>query len=397
VLDKVAVALGAGKLIDGHAPGLAGSALASYAACQVHTDHECADGAELQEKVQTGMYVLLREGSACKDLQNLLKGVTAANARRCLFCTDDRQPKSILSEGHLDNHLRIAVASGLDPMAAVRMATLNAAECYGLHDRGAIAPGRRADLVVVEDLESFAVKSVFCLGTLVAQAGKYHPKHHPMVPATVGSRVHVANFSVGRLVLPLTSNEVRVIDVREGSVVTGSGTALVQRDDRGNFVHDPLADVVKLAVVERHHGTGNIGLALLRGYGIRHGAVATTIAHDSHNIIVAGDNDADMALAVETVVGMGGGLVMIKEGQVLDTLPLPIAGLMSDGSGEDVARAFDRMHEAAHASLVIRRGIDPFMTLSFMALPVIPELKVTDMGLFDVGAFRFVPISIEHE
>lgn len=391
IIDKLAVADRTGKLIDGHAPGLHGRELCAYAAAGIHTDHECATPEELQERISSGMYVLLREGSACKDLKNLLPGVTAENAHMCLFCTDDRQPRSILEHGHIDNHLRIAVSEGLDPILAIRMATMHAAQCFRLYDRGAIAPGKRADIITVNNLTDFTVNHVFTQGI------RYVPStteiERPISPSVSG-RVNIGAFSVDSLRLSLKSTHVRVIEVTPGSVVTTEGNAQIELDNSGYYSHNPEMDIVKLAVVERHEGTGNVGLALLRGYGISGGAIATTIAHDSHNIIVAGDTDDDMALAVTTLEKLGGGIVMVRRGVVLDSLPLPIAGLMTPRGGSFVQEKFQTMHTLAVQKLHVHKDIDPFMTLSFMALPVIPHLKVTDMGLFDVDAFTFVPLEL---
>jgi adenine deaminase len=337
------------------------------------------------------MYVLLREGSACHDLRNLLAGVTEHNSRMCLFCTDDRQPRSILTEGHIDNHLRIAVQEGLNPLTAIRMATLNAAECYRLHDRGAIVPGRRADLVLVEDLCDFRIDQVWCKGKPYVEDTAFTV--NPIAPAVAG-RMDIGDFTSDKLVLHLRSPQVRFIGMLAESVVTNAGTTTVTLDSAGTYVNDPNQDIVKLAVIERHRGTGNVGLALLGGYGLHDGAIATTIAHDSHNVIVAGDNDPDMVKAVEVLVELGGGIVMVRRGEVLDVLPLPIAGLMTNLGGAHVDEKFGRMHNVASQELGIHAGLDPFMSLSFMALPVIPHLKVTDMGLFDVDTFSFVPLEI---
>lgn len=387
ILDKLAVAERAGKLIDGHAPNLSGSDLAAYIAAGIHTDHECATIQEMHDRIARGMYVLLREGSACKDLRNLLPGVTPYNAHRCLFCTDDRQPSSILEDGHIDNHLRIAVSMGLDPILAIRMATLNAAQCYHLHDRGAVAPGRKADMILVNNLKDFTVSEVITHGVVY----RNQTEKQPLVPS-VFSRVNIGSFTQRSLQLPLQSSRVHVIGIQSGSVVTSNEEATVSRDAKGNFISGD--DVVKLAVIERHHGTGTVGLALLRGYGITEGAVATTIAHDSHNIIVSGDNDEDMALAVQTVQRLGGGIVMVHQRQVLDALPLPIAGLMTHEGASFVDEKLKTMQALARNKLHIHDDIDPFMTLSFMALPVIPHLKVTDMGLFDVDQFTHISLEI---
>ncbi len=391
VIDKIMLAKKAGKWIDGHAPGVSGNDLNAYAGAGIHTDHECTTPEELVDRIERGMYVLLREGSATKDLLNLLPGVTPQNAHMCLFCTDDRQPKSILEEGHIDNHLRIAVEFGLDPITAIKMATLHAANCYGLHDRGAIAPGRRADLVLVNNLQDFAVSHVFLEGTLYKEDEKF--KTH-QIPDKVATKINIGNFHRDKFKLPLTSPRVRVIEIIGGAVVTNMVERQVLIDDQGYYVHDPSQDIVKLAVVERHSGTGNVALALITGYGLRHGAVATTIAHDAHNIIVAGDNDDDMAFAVESLVTIGGGIVMVRDGKILDALTLPIAGLMTDKGGPWVSEKLQKMLHIALHELGIPENIDPFMTLSFMALPVIPHLKVTDLGLFDVDAFSFVPLEL---
>ena len=394
VLDKLLLAKAHRKLIDGHSPGVAGKNLNAYAFPLIHTDHECATADDLQERISRGMYVMLRQGSACHDLRNLIKGVTPENSRRCLLCSDDRQPKTILELGHLDDHLRICVEEGLDPMTAIRIASLNAAECYGLNDRGAIAPGLRADIILVDDLQGFHVNQVFIEGELVAQGGKYLPPVHRHDDTPVRASFHVKDFSAEKLRLKLSGDKVYVIDVIPGSVVTGKGTATVQRDENSEFVYDPNADIVKIAVVERHTCTGNVALGLLRGYGIRRGAVALSIAHDSHNIIVVGTNDTDMAFAVEQLIAQGGGIVLAKEGAVLDCMPMPLGGIMSDQSGEWVMERLNTLHKEAHATLEINPNIEPIMTLCFMSLAVIPELKLTDQGLFDVTKFEFIDIEI---
>ena len=392
VLDKLMVARDAGKLIDGHSPSLAGNGLNAYAAAHIHTDHECSTVEEMHDRLSRGMYVLLREGSACHDLKALLKGLTLRNVRRCLLCSDDRQPKTIFEKGHLEDHLRICVEEGLDPIEAVRMASLNAAECFRLYDRGAIAPGLRADMVLLDNLCGFNVEAVFIAGKLVAKKGVYLPSVERYEISTVRGHFHVKDFSIGKLRMPLSSNRVHVIDILPGGVMTGKGIAEIKRNSIGEFVSDPAIPVVKIAVVERHRNTGNVALGLLRGYGIHDGAIALSIAHDSHNIIVTGDNDEDMAFAVEALINQGGGMLLASDGKVLEAMSMPIGGLMSDQSGEWVDRQLTKIHQAAYGKLHINRDIDPIMTLCFMSLAVIPELKLTDMGLFDVTTFSFIPI-----
>ena len=394
VMDKLLVAHRAGKLIDGHSPSVQGRDLNAYAATGILTDHECATLEEVKERVSKGMYVLLREGSACHNLRDLLKAVDGRNSRRFLLCSDDRQPKTVFEKGHLDEHLRMCVEEGFDPIEAIRMASLNAAECYRLHDRGALAPGLRADVVLLDDLADFNVAAVFIAGDLVAQDGCYLLPVERYESEVVKGRFQVKDFSVEKLRLRLGSDRVHVIDILPGGVVTGKGVVNVKRSLQGEFLYDPQADVVKIAVVERHQNTGNVALGLLRGYGIRKGAIALSIAHDSHNIIVVGVDDGDMAFAVDALIRQGGGMLLARDGQIVEAMPMPIAGLMSDQSGEWVDKQLTKVHEAACNQLMVSHDVDPIMTLCFMSLAVIPELKLTDMGLFDVTTFSFIPIEV---
>lgn len=392
VLDKIMVAKNAGKVIDGHAPAIEDAYLDAYSASGVCNDHECATGDELRNRIRRGMYVLIRQGSACHDERNLLKGVDKHNADRCLFCTDDRQPKSLVEEGDIDNNIRIALSEGFDAPTAVSIASLNAAQCYGLKDRGAIAPGLRADFVLVDNLEDFNVKDVYSSGRLVASNGSYLAPDVHVDPVGVSGCMNVKDFSPARLALKLSGNSVRTIDIIPGSVVTEEGRAVVSVKN-GVWERDEQ-DIVKIAVVERHKGTGNVGLGLVRNYGLRGGAVATSVAHDSHNIIVVGDSDADMSVAVEKLVELGGGIVVVKGGKVLDFIQHEIAGLMTDKPGSYVEEKISSMQALARKELGINDNVDPFMTLCFMALPVIPAIKITDMGLFDVTKFAFTPIEV---
>lgn len=392
VLDKLMAAKNAGKFIDGHGPGIAGKELNAYAAAGILADHECSTVEEMKARLETGMYILMRQGSACHNLRTLLAGVTEQNSRRCLLCSDDRQPKTILHEGHLDNHLRICIEEGLDAMTAVRMATLNAAECFGLKDRGALAPGYRADIVLFDDLKDFHVNRVWIEGRAVAEEGTYLPKICPHEISSVKGSVVVKDFSKEKLKMHLKSDLVHVIEILPGGVVTKKETAQIKLDEEGEFVREAEKDIVKVAVVERHQGTGNVACGFLKGYGIKEGAVALSIAHDSHNIIVVGVSDEEMTFAVEELVRQEGGIVLVKEGEVIERMPLPIAGLMSDQSGEWVDEKLTAIHEKAYSELGICGDVEPVMTLCFMSLAVIPELKLTDMGLFDVTSFSFIPV-----
>jgi adenine deaminase len=400
VLDKILLAKRHGKLVDGHSPGVTGRDLAAYLAAGIISDHECVTADAVRERIALGMYVLLRQGSACHDLLKLLPALTPENSRRCLFCSDDLQPRTILEAGHIDNHLRMAVAAGLDPMTAVRMATLNAAECYRLHDRGAVAPGRRADLILVDNLRDFTVEQTWLSGKLVAEQGRYLLPISPVgdgdcAASPVFRTMHVRDFRRDKLRLSLTGSEVWVIDLSGDGIVTGKGRARVSRDPGGYFVHDPAADVAKIAVVERHKMTGNVGVGLIRGYGIKRGAVALSVSHDSHNIITVGTTDRDMAFAVERLIALGGGIVLANDGVVVEELALPIAGLMSDQNAEHIAAKLAALHHAAVANLGVNADLEPVLSLAFMSLVVIPALKITDQGLFDVEAFRFIPAEPE--
>ncbi len=395
VLDKIEVAKEAGKFIDGHVPGIGGKELNAYAAAGILADHECSTVEEMRDRIKRGMYVLLRQGSACHDLRPLLKGMTPKNSRRCLLCSDDRQPKTIFEEGHLDGHLRVCVEEGVDPVTAIRMATLNAAECFGLKDRGAIAPGYRANVVLLDDLQEFHVSHVFIQGNLVAENGRYLPEVTRCAISKVKGSVHLKDFSVDKLKMHLKSDKVHVIEIQPGGVVTKKSTAVVKLDDKGDFVRNPKVDLVKVAVLERHNYTGNAACGFLKGYGIQEGAVALSVAHDSHNVIVVGVSNEEMAFAVQCLQEIEGGIVLVKDHQVVESMPMPVAGLMSDQSGEWVDARLRAIHKKAYEKLGINKDVEPMMTLCFMSLPVIPEIKLTDMGLFDVDAFSFLSVEAE--
>lgn len=395
VLDKVLVAKEYGKLIDGHSPGIAKNLLNAYVSVGIRTDHECSTVEDMHERIARGVYVLLREGSACHDLRNLLKGVTKENSRRCLLCSDDRQPKTMLELGHLNNHLQICVEEGIDAITAIQMATINAAECFGLKDRGAIAPGLRADIVLMEDLEKFKVTNVLIEGKEVARDEKYllETKKHSI--ASVRGSMHVKDFSVEKLKTRLKSNKVHIIDIIPGGVVTKKSVDTVKIDNNGEFIFEEEKDIVKVAVIERHKNTGNVAVGFLRGYGLKTGAIALSVAHDSHNIIAVGVNDEEIAFAVEKLIEQEGGVVLVKNGIVIESMPMPIAGLISDKDGEWVDKKLVSLHEIAHQEMGIHRNVEPVMTLCFMSLIVIPEIKLTDRGLFDVTKFDFISLEAE--
>lgn len=394
VLDKMMLAGSDGLLIDGHGPMVLGKELNAYAASGVRSDHESSTLDEMRERLRVGMYCLIRQGSAAQNLPDLIHGVNESNSRRCLFCTDDRQPEDILKEGHIDNHLRMAVERGVDPITAVQMATLNSAEAYKLDKMGAIAPGYKADIVVVDDLTDFRVRDVYVSGERVAR--DYSPDFD--VPqadiSAVSGTVNVKDFGIEQFELKLEGDIARVMRLQPQSLITEEVTRKINVNEEGLFRFHPNLDVLKMAVIERHHATGHIGLGLVENYKLKKGAVALTIAHDSHNIIVIGSNDGDMYAAVQELIKVGGGITMALDGQILETLELPIAGLMSDQSPEYVSNKLAKMYPIALETLGVNPQLDPFMTLSFMALPVIPELKLTDMGLFDARNFKFTEVEV---
>lgn len=396
VLEKVRGTLAAGKVIDGHSPMLSGKDLEAYAALGVHTDHECSTVEEMKERIACGMYVLLREGSAARDLLKLLPALTPENQRRCLFCTDDRHVSDILKRGHLINNIRLAVSAGIDPVSAVRMATLNAAECYGLNDRGGIAPGRRADLVLVDDLAEFKVHACWAKGELVAREGRMLHELPVADESRMRNSVVLAPLPERPFSVRVPSGRARVIGLLPHSLITEGLEVPVNTTPDGEVELALNPGMTKVAVLERHHATGKIGTGLLNGrYGLKNGAIATTIAHDSHNIVVAGDNEDDMLCAVREVERIGGGIVMASGSRILESLPLPVGGLMSDRPAEEVSAKLKELLALATSHYHIWEGADAFMSLSFLALPVIPHLKITARGLFDVDSFSFVDVDAE--
>ncbi len=381
-----------GGHIDGHAPQVRGNELNAYLSCGVTTDHECTTKEEMLEKVGKGMFVHIREGSATRNLEPLLAGVTDANSRRLMFCTDDKQPMDILAEGHIDHNVRKAISLGLSPITAIQMASLNIAECYHLRHKGAIAPGFDADFLVLSDFENVRVERVYKSGKLVAEGGKALFESMPSVDERVRDTVHIEAIDDLDLTLNIPTGIARVISLIDHEIITKSVVRKVDLEE-GAFKHNDKLDILKLAVIERHNNTGNVGIGLVEGYGLKHGAVALTIAHDSHNIIVIGDNDDDMRLAVTKLKEMTGGMCICQDGEVVDSLRLEVGGLMTDSPLDEVTAKVDAMNKKAIA-MGVSKTIEPFMTLAFLALPVIPELKLTDLGLFDVTSFQFVDVSI---
>jgi len=380
-------------IIDGHGPELTGKALNAYMINGIRTDHECTTIEEMEERIGLGMYVAIREGTAARNLDVLIKGVNTHTKHQCMFCTDDKHPEDILSHGHIDYNIRRAIALGIDPITAIQMATINPARCYNLRDIGAIAPGYDADLIVFDDFESFEIIEVYKKGICVAKHKEALFVSRKIDSTHVQGTVKIAPINASQLKLKLDSDVAHVIRIASGSIVTEHVVRRVYLDKDNYFATNAHLDIAKIAVIERHGKTKNIGIGLVENFHIKGGAIATTIAHDSHNIIVIGDNDHDMALAVNEIVRLQGGIVIASNGTILGKLPLPIAGLMSTESMEYVTDCLRTLRKIATESLHIPKNMEPFMTLSFLALPVIPELKITDRGYFDVKNFRFVAVS----
>ena len=390
MIDEILMAKKYGARIDGHAPQVVGKDLNAYIAAGPANDHECSTLEEAEERLARGMYLLLREGSVTQDLRKLLPIVNTANSRRCLLSGDDVQAKTAINKGHLDNSIRICIDEGLNPITAIQMATLNPAEYCGLNDRGAIAPGRRADMVVFESLEDFAVEETYILGEKLSQGNKYLGEVNYYPIDSVESSMHVKDFTREKLQLHLNSDKVRAIGVVPGEVLTTEEHVTVKRDGDGNFVYNDQEDVTKIVVVERHHNTGNVNVNLLSGYGIKAGAIAISIGHDSHNIIATGTNDDDIFMAVNELIKQEGGAVVVKDEKVISRMELKIAGLMCNLPAEKMIAQQDALDEAVHEELGVPDNVNPVMTLRFMPLAVIPKLKITDKGLVDVEKNAFV-------
>ena len=374
---------------DGHAPGVVGRALDAYVAAGIRSDHEATTFDEALEKRRRGMWVLLREASNARNLRDLLPLVGQYGPEHCAFCTDDREPDFLFRDGHIDQMCRVSVEEGVSAEAALLMATLHPARCHGLMDRGAVAPGMRADLVLLDELETFAPARVYKDGRLVASAGRAEPFARAAVPERVRSTMRAAPLGPDAFAIP-AAERVRVIETIPGQLITHAREETPAVRD-GEVVADDAR--AKIAVIERHHATGRIGLGLVRGFGLRTGAFASTVAHDAHNLVVVGVTDEDMTACAVRLQEIGGGIAVARDGAIRGELPLPVAGLLSDEPVEDVVERLEQLQD-----MLVDQGVQdaaPFMTLSFLALSVIPALKITDRGLVDVDRFELVPLGVE--
>ena len=382
-LDKLAAF--AGGHIDGHAPLMRGKALNGYLAAGISTDHEATAAAEALEKVRKGMTVLIREGSVCKDLEALVPLLNVATSPFFAFCTDDRNPLEIAHEGHLDFLIRRAIELGVEPLAAYRAASLSAANAFGLRDRGQIAPGKRADIVLLDDLEKCLVSDVISAGRLVSD--DLFAQRDIIPPAGLGSVKLPGAVTAADMEIHGSGVDRPVMGIIPGQIIT-EYLRLTLPEAEGQVLPALTADVAKVCVVARHGHNDNIGRGFVKGFGLRHGALASSVGHDSHNICVVGTNDADMAVAVNRLEETGGGFIAVRDGQVLAELRLPVAGLMSDAPFEQVRDDLIVLRKASKEMGVSLE--EPFLQLAFLPLPVIPHLKITDLGMIDVRTMEFV-------
>ena len=396
VIDKLELFYKNKKSIDGHAPYVRGKNLNAYILSGINTDHECSVEEEMIEKLRLGMYIMIREGSATKDLKNLIEGVNQYNYQRILFCTDDKHPEDLLKEGHINYNIKLSIENGIDTITAIQMATINPANCYNLKNVGAIAPGYKADLIIFDNLENFNIEEVYKDGKLVGKNKKPLFTIQKRDFSKVLKTVHLSEINKEDIQIYFEKEqgeeEVNVISLQPYSIITKKMKRKVQILDN-KFQFDKQKDILKLAVIERHKNTGNIGLGLVENFKLKNGAIATTISHDSHNLIVVGDNDEDMINAVNKVISMDGGIAISSSNKILGSLSLNIGGLMSDKDIEYVNSKFSKLVDLAYNTLKVNKDIDPFLTLAFLALPVIPEVKLTDKGLFDVEKFKFINLS----
>ncbi len=394
VMDKINSAKAKGKVINGHAPLLSGRDLDKYVAAGIRDDHECSSADEAKERIRKGQRVMIRNGTAARNLSGLIDLFDDPWNRRCLLVTDDKHAADLIANGHIDDIIRLAVKAGKSAVTGIRMATLQAAEAFGLKNEGAVAPGYSANLAVLDDLDSVSVCDVYHLGKKVVSAGKLEEFENPKISAVLKERV-LNSFNLSSLcekdfhIAASGIRKCRVIDLVKHQLITEE--ALLDIDFSNNNGVDTEKDILKLAVIERHRNTGHTGLGFIRGIGLKDGAIAASVSHDSHNLIVIGTSEADMAFAANRVRGLGGGMVVVRKGSVVAEMPLPYAGIMTDSPASDVAKQNEAVRESVHA-LGVPSDIEPFMTMAFVSLPVIPKIKMTTHGLFSSESWSIVPL-----
>ncbi len=391
-LAKISDAKANGKCADGHAPMLSGKALDRYIAAGIDSDHECSTAEEAKEKIAKGQWVMIRQGTAARNLEALLPLFEPPYDRRCLLVTDDRHPADLAAEGHIDHIIRLAVKAGRSVYTAIRMATIQAAQRFGLRHVGAVAPGYRADLLVLDDLDTVAVRHVYSAGCQIVKDGHMAQTEKPKIEERLTDKVlnsfHLAPLAVKDFAIAPHSKKCRVIQVLPGELVTEKAEADIFWEKNGGI--DTERDILKLAVLERHKNTGHRGLGFIHGIGLKRGAIASSVSHDSHNLIVIGTNDTDMAIAANHIRSVGGNVV-VADGRILAEMPLPIGGLMSEKTGREVSEENEKVRAAVHG-LGVAPGIEPFMNMAFVSLTVIPKLKMATEGLVDVE--KFAPVSL---
>ena len=390
VLDKIAIA--SNKCIDGHAPNLSGKDLCAYISTKIRSDHECTTVEEAREKLRLGMYIMLREGSVTRNLLDLLPLINSENSRRCFFCCDDRHPKDLIEEGHINYIIKTAIKEGIPPITAIRMATLNAAEYFRLRNLGAIAPGYSADLVVFDNFQNFKILKVFKDGKLVAENGKLLDLNPKPLNVPIRSSVNIKWLKVEDFSIPDKKRKCRIIKIIPGQVITEKVIERPKTKD-GLVIADIKKDILKVAVIERHHASEKVSVGLVKGIGLKKGAIGSSVAHDCHNIIIVGTNEKDMLNVGAEIAKMGGGLAISVDEKIINSLPLPIAGLMSDKTLPEVKENLDSIYKTAQ-----ELGItvdDPFMAIAFLSLEVIPHLKITNLGLIDVDQSKIVDLFVE--
>ena len=391
VLGKIMATHATQKVIDGHAPLLTGKMLQAYIGVGIDSDHETTQLNEAIEKLEAGMWLMLRQGTAAKNLLTLLPAVNSFTVHRCLLCCDDKEPTDLQKQGHIDHLIKLAIKAGINPIWAIKMATINCAQRFGIKRLGAIAPGYRADLVLVKNLKDFQIETVIKDGKVIFEKGELKLSLSPYIEPEVTNTVHLKDISPDDFRIFVQGKKVRVIGLLPDQIITKHLIKEVTKN-REEIVADLEQDIIKIAVIERHHATGNIGLGLISGLGLKKGAIASSVSHDSHNIVVAGVNNQDMYIAVKAVEKMQGGFVLVENEMVKAGLALPIAGLISPLSAQEVGFHMKTLcQEAKNLGISLP---NPFLTLSFVALPVIPELRLTDKGLVDVNKFEFVGLEI---
>ncbi|WCN39754.1 adenine deaminase [Aneurinibacillus uraniidurans] len=398
MLDKICMTQSHGGIIDGHAAGLKREELNIYMAAGIRTDHESINSKEAKDRLELGMYLMVREGTVAKDLEALLPVITQQNSRRCLFVTDDKLVDDLIEEGSVDHIVRQAIQKGLDPVIAIQMVTLNAAECFGLRNIGAVAPGYQADFLLLDDLNTIAIHQVYKKGTCIVDNGRIVEESFPKMQTAqdlshVLPKMNPKEVKLEDLEIPLSSDVCNVIEIIPNSLVTYHRKEKVNVQNR-LFCSSTENDQLKLAVIERHKATGNVGLGIVKGFQLQKGAIASTVAHDSHNIVVIGTSDEEMLLAVEQVIKTNGGLAVVAGKEVLASLSLPVAGLMSEEKYETVYQSLKKLNESL-SIIGSPKTFNPFLTLSFLTLPVIPQLKLTDKGLFQFSSFSHINVQVD--